>query len=123
MLEYLLEYKTLLQVAVTERRLMSVLEKIIQAERDASALLLQTHEESTTLIASAHDELVSLKTKNAQEVAKEINALTKNANEEIATLSAKTSAKHEQIAAAIDQSAASKKAKVIDQIFKDITVL
>ena len=123
MLEYLLEYKTLLQVAVTERRLMSVLEKIIEAERAASALLLKAQEEAALIHARAQDELVSLKTKSAQELAKEINGIVKVANEEITKISETFVAKKEVISAEIEKSAKTKKAKMTNAIFKDITAL
>lgn len=102
---------------------MSVLEKIIQAERDASALLLATREETVNLLTSAHDELVSLKTKNAQDLAKQINVMLKSTNDEIAKINETFIKKKVEISETIEQSAKAKKAKIVTEIFKDITAL
>ena len=102
---------------------MSVLEKIIDAERAASALLLKTQEETAAIHARAQDELVSLKTKSAQDLAKEINGLVQVANDEIAKISATFVAKKEVISAEIEKSAQTKKDKTTNAIFKDITAL
>lgn len=102
---------------------MSVLEKIIQAERDASALLKATREESVNLLTNAHDELVSLKTKNAQDLAKQINVMIKGTNDEIAKVNETFVQKKEEISETIEQSAKAKKARIVKDIFKDITTL
>ena len=52
---------------------MSVLEKIVQAEKDAKALLVKTREENTELLTKTNEELATLRTKNAQDIAKQAN--------------------------------------------------
>lgn len=102
---------------------MSVLEKIVKAEKAASALLIESREKANMIIANAHDELDVLKVSKAKEVTLALNVFGEEANQDIALLGKKIKAEKEKVIAAINASNKTRKQKIVDEIFKDITVL
>lgn len=101
---------------------MSVLEKIVQAEKDAKALLVKTREENTELLTKTNEELATLRTKNAQDIAKQANEIARQADEQIKVINGEFDVKKDAITALIAQSSANNKNKIVEQIVKDITL-
>ncbi len=102
---------------------MSVLEKIVQAEKEASALLLASQQKATLLIENAHAELELLKINKAKEVSAALSVYGEEMNKAIALFSKSIIAEKEKVIAAINESAKTRKQKVVDEIFKAITEL
>lgn len=102
---------------------MSVLEKIVQAEKEASALLVSSREKASLINREAQDQLDALKINNAKEVAVALHALNEQANKDIALYNKEIEAKKAKVIVATSESAKNKKQKVVDEIFKDITAL
>lgn len=99
---------------------MSVLEKIVQAEKDAQVLLASAQEKATTLLTDVNDDLATLKAENAQSIAKQINELVRKADNEISAISASYDVRKNEITSKIALSANTKKNIVVEKIFKDI---
>ena len=99
---------------------MSVLEKIVQAEKDAQVLLASAQEKATTLLTDVNDDLAKLKAENAQSIAKQINELVRKADNEISAISASYDVRKNEITSKIALSANTKKNIVVEKIFKDI---
>ncbi len=104
-----------------ERSDMSVLEKIVQAEKDARDLLLKTNETANDILLSAHEELNALKAKNLADQTLQINTITQKANNEITTISGAFDVQKDEITQKIALSAKTQKDKIVNEIFKDIT--
>ncbi len=100
---------------------MSVLEKIVQAEKDARDLLLKTNETANDILLSAHEELNALKAKNLADQTLQINTITQKANNEITTISGAFDVQKDEITQKIALSAKTQKDKIVNEIFKDIT--
>lgn len=99
---------------------MSVLEKIVQAEKDAQVLLASAQEKATTLLTDVNDDLATIKAENAQSIAKQINELVRKADNEISAISASYDVRKNEITSKIALSANTKKNIVVEKIFKDI---
>ncbi len=102
---------------------MSILEKIVQAEKEASALLVKSHEKANLVVVNAQDELDVLKMNKAKEVSAQLNVFVEEANKDITLYSKKIGLEKEKVIASISESSKSRKQKIIDEIFKDITAL
>ncbi len=99
---------------------MSVLEKIVQAEKDAKALLHKTREENALLLTNTNEELANMRTKNAQDIAKQSNEMVKKTNQEIGVITREYDVKKEEITTRIAKKSATNKQKIVEQIIKDI---
>ena len=99
---------------------MSVLEKIVQAEKDAQVLLASAQEKATTLLTDVNDDLATIKAENAQSIAKQINELVRKADNEISSISESYDVRKNEITSKIALSANTKKNIVVEKIFKDI---
>lgn len=99
---------------------MSVLEKIVQAEKDAQEILAKARDEASAILVAVNDELASLKASNAASLAKQINELVRKADTEMAAIAATFDLKKDEITKKTALSAAQAKNKIVDDIFKDI---
>lgn len=99
---------------------MSVLEKIVQAEKDAKALLVKTREENALLLTTTNETLADMRTKNAQDIAKQANELVKKTNQDISEVTRQFDIKKEEITKEIAANALRNKQKIVEQIMKEL---
>lgn len=99
---------------------MSVLEKIVQAEKEAQEILAKAREEASSLLLAVNDDLATLKANNAASLAKQISDIVRKADNEISAISATFDVKKDEISSKIALSATYNKNKIIEDIFKDI---
>lgn len=99
---------------------MSVLEKIVQAEKDAKALLVKTREENALLLTTTNETLADMRTKNAQDIAKQANELVKKTNQDISEVTRQFDIKKEEITKKIAANALRNKQKIVEQIMKEL---
>ncbi len=100
---------------------MSVLEKIVQAEKDAQALLAKTREDNAILLTNINENLAALRSKNAQDLAKQSNEIMRQADQEIKVIAAEFDTKKDAITVRIAKNSADNKNKIVEQIVKDLT--
>lgn len=100
---------------------MSVLEKIVKAEKDARAQVLKAEVQKSEILSAAHDEVATLQAKNAADLATQLKLMVEDANKEISKLNAKFVTRKAVISDEVTKSATTKKDKLIEKIFKDVT--
>lgn len=102
---------------------MSILEKVIQAEKEAEQALALAKTNSEAEVSKAREEVSHKEALAVQTLNKQINDFQKNAEHMISDINKETELKRKQIKQKLMDETLSAQKKVADKLFKDITSL